>query len=84
MATKKDPEIGLPVAEAQAGQDAGQLNAAEAAATVKARVLVACAFGAPNEVVELPVAEAQAGQNAGQLDTSEAAVAYAMLLKSQD
>lgn len=51
------------------------------AATVKARVLVACAFGAPNDVVELPVADAQAGQDAGELDTDEAAVAYATLLK---
>lgn len=50
-------------------------------ATVKARVLVACAFGAPDDVVELAVADAQAGQDAGQLDTADAAVAYATLLK---
>jgi hypothetical protein len=56
-------------------------NTHEATATVKARVLVACAFGAPDDVVELPVAEAQAGQSAGELDTDEAAVAYATLLK---
>lgn len=53
----------------------------DTAATVKARVLVAGAFGAPNDVVELPVAEAQVAQDAGQLDTDEAAVAYATLLK---
>lgn len=53
----------------------------DTAATVKARVLVASAFGAPDDVVELPVAEAQAGQDAGELDTDEAAVSYATLLK---
>ena len=53
----------------------------DTAATVKARVLVEGAFGAPHDVVELPVAEAQVGQDAGQLDTDESAVAYAMLLK---
>lgn len=46
---------------------------------VKARVLVACALGAPNDVVE--VDRAQADSLIGVLDTNPAAVAYAESLR---
>jgi len=45
------------------------------AGTVKARVLVRCAFGNPDDVVQ--VTPEQAAQHAGELDTDPAAVAQA-------
>lgn len=42
---------------------------------VKARVLVACAFGEPNDVVEVDQADVKA--HPGALDAEPAAVAYA-------
>lgn len=44
---------------------------------VKARVLVTCAHGKPNDVVTVTPEEAEAGQLAGELDANPAAVAYA-------
>lgn len=48
-------------------------------AKVKARVLVKCEHGNPDEIVELDAAEAKA--LAGIVDTDPAAVAYAESLK---
>jgi hypothetical protein len=45
---------------------------------VKARVLVACVFGQPNDVVE--VAAAVAGRHPSELDADPSAVAYALTL----
>lgn len=50
---------------------------------VQARVLVRCAFGEVDDVVQLPAAEIQAGKDAGELDTHPDAVAYALSLKSR-
>jgi hypothetical protein len=47
--------------------------------TVKARVLLKCSFGEPNDVVEVDAEMAAA--SAGQLDASPEAVAYAESLK---
>jgi hypothetical protein len=46
---------------------------------VKARVLVECAYGKPNDVVEVDAAEVKA--QPGALDAEPAAVAYAESLK---
>jgi len=46
-------------------------------ADAKARVLVACAWGQPNDVVTVSAEEAAAGKEAGELDPDPAAVAYA-------
>lgn len=48
----------------------------------KARVLVAGAYGACNDVVELDAEAVAAGVKAGELDDSAAAVAYAESLKA--
>ena len=48
--------------------------------SVKARVLVACEHGQPNDVVTLSAAVAQAAEKTGQVDTNKAAVAYALSL----
>lgn len=47
--------------------------------TVKARVLVACEHGAPNDVVEIDADQAKSLE--GVVDTTPAAVAYAESLK---
>lgn len=44
---------------------------------VKVRVLVACAYGQPDDVVSLAPDVARQAQEAGQVDTNKAAVAYA-------
>lgn len=46
-------------------------------AAVKARVLMSCGWGEPNEVVTVSADEAAAGKEAGELDPDPAAVAYA-------
>jgi len=48
--------------------------------TISARVLLACAYGQPDEVVTLPVDVAKQAEKAGQVDTNKAAVAYAKTL----
>jgi len=50
---------------------------------IKARVLVACAHGRPNDVVEVTQDQAQQGQLAGELDPHPDAVAYAEALRSE-
>lgn len=50
--------------------------------TVKARVLVGCEHGLPNDVIELPSSVAKAAEKAGLVDTDKAAVAYAASLAS--
>lgn len=47
---------------------------------VKARVLVACTHGQPDDLVELPAAQAKAAERDGLVDTDKAAVAYAAAL----
>ena len=59
-----------------------QTNDADAVGSIKARVLMACSFGQPDDVIELPADEAQAGQAAGELDPDPAAVAYAESLNN--
>ena len=49
-------------------------------AAVKARVLMSCAFGKPNDVANVTAEEAAAGQAAGELDATPEAVAYAEAL----
>lgn len=49
--------------------------AAKSSKKVKARVLVDCSYGKPNEVITVTADEAK--QHAGVLDASPAAVAYA-------
>lgn len=50
--------------------------------TMKARVLVACSHGLPDEVVSLPSDVAKLAEEAGQIDTNKAAVAYALSLQA--
>lgn len=50
---------------------------------LQARVLVRCAFGEVDDVVQLPAAEIQAGKDAGELDPHPDAVAYALSLKAK-
>lgn len=45
--------------------------------TVKARVLVNCAYGEPNDLADIDADEAKAAESHGWIDTSKAAVAYA-------
>ena len=51
------------------------------AKTVKARVLIACAHGQPNDVAELPAEVAKQAEKDGLVDTDKAAVTYALSLK---
>ena len=46
----------------------------------KARVLVSCTHGQPDDVVELPASVAKAAERDGLVDTDKAAVAYAASL----
>ncbi len=48
---------------------------------VKARVLVGCAYGQPNDVVLLDRAAAAMAEKNGEIDTTKAAVAYAESLR---
>ncbi len=50
--------------------------------TIKARVLVECEHGRPNDLIELPSQLAKAAEKAGLVDTDKAAVAYAASLAS--
>ncbi len=50
--------------------------------TVKARVLVECEHGRPNDLIELPSQLAKAAEKIGLVDTDKAAVAYAASLTS--
>ena len=50
--------------------------------TVKARVLVECEHGRPNDLIELPSQVAKAAEKIGLVDTDKAAVAYAASLAS--
>ncbi len=45
--------------------------------TIKARVLVQCAYGLPDQVAEVPEDEASALEAAGKIDTNKVAVAFA-------
>lgn len=57
------------------------------ARSVKARVLMACAHGEPNDLVELDETTAKQAEKDGMVDTDKAAVAYAAKLpqnKSKD
>lgn len=54
--------------------------AAKKARTVKARVLMACAYGEPNDVVELDEPTAKQAEKDGLVDADKAAVAYAAKL----
>lgn len=49
---------------------------------VQARVLVECAHGQPNDLVELAPAAAKQAEKEGLVDTDKAAVAYAKSLKA--
>ena len=64
-----------------AGDPPPDKPAAERKRKVRARVLLDCAAGQANDVVELPAAEATALERAGQIDTDAAAVAYALTLR---
>lgn len=65
---------------------AAQAEAAEKAAvankgkTVKARVLMSCTYGEPDDLVEIDEVEAKQAQTSGQVDTHKEAVAYAATL----
>jgi hypothetical protein len=48
---------------------------------IKARVLMACLHGQPDEVVTLAPDVAKVAEAAGQVDTNKAAVAYALSLQ---
>lgn len=48
--------------------------------TVKARVLMTCSHGQPDDVVALSADVAKHAEASGQVDTNKAAVAYAMTL----
>jgi len=54
---------------------------AKAAKTVKARVLVGCAYGQPDDVAEIDADHAKDAQAQGLIDTDKAAVAYAVKLQ---
>lgn len=51
---------------------------------IKARVLTACGYGAPDDVVELPEGDITVGVESGLLDSNPDAVAYAEALKAGD
>lgn len=61
-------------------QAAAPDDAAPPPATVRARVLVQCRHGRPDDLVTLPADEAAEGVAAGDLDADPSAVAYAELL----
>jgi hypothetical protein len=48
--------------------------------SIKARVLVACSYGQPDDLVELPAAQVKAAERDGLVDADKAAVAYAAAL----
>lgn len=78
-------EVPPDEAEALLTQGVAKLAAAPMAPpaktkTVKARVLVACAHGQPDDVVALDADIAKNAEAAGQVDTNKAAVAYALTL----
>lgn len=50
-------------------------------ALVEVRVLVACAYGLPNDVVSVPADAVDDGVRANQIDPHPDAVAYAKTLK---
>lgn len=54
--------------------------AAASSEQVEARVLVACHFGKPNDVVTVTAEQAEAGISSGVIDTAADAVAYAKSL----
>lgn len=54
--------------------------AVKKARTVKARVLMGCAYGEPNDVVELDEPTAKQAEKDGLVDTEKAAVAFAAKL----
>lgn len=47
---------------------------------IKARVLVACTHGQPDDLVELPTAVAKAAERDGLVDTDKAAIAFVAAL----
>lgn len=53
------------------------LSAKKPSKTVKARVLVGCAYGNPNDLAEVDSDEVKAAEANGWIDTDKAAVAYA-------
>lgn len=57
-------------------------QATSAAGATKARVLVVCEHGRPNDVVELDAATLSAAVAADQVDPHPDAVAYALSLKN--
>ncbi len=63
---------------------AGTKPAGKAEATVKARVLVDCDHGKPNDVVALPKSVALAAEKAGIVDSTREAVAYAESIAPQE
>jgi len=67
---------------AKPAEDAPAPSAAGKDKQVKARVLVACEHGKPDDVVTLSAAAARAAEKAGQVDTDKAAVAYALSLQA--
>lgn len=56
---------------------------ARAVKPVRARVLVDCALGSINDVIEVPSDAVKAHESAGLIDTEKAAVAYALSLRAQ-
>ena len=79
--SQTNDQANADVAAAAADSNAANKPAVKEKASIKARVLVDCEHGKPNDVVAVTAAEAKAGAGAGQLDSDKAAVAYAESLK---
>lgn len=71
--------------QAKLAEDAGGASNAKARSVkpVRARVLVDCALGRINDVIEVPSDAVKAHESAGLIDTEKAAVAYALTLRAQ-
>lgn len=50
--------------------------------SIKVRVLVACEFGEPDDVITLSAADAKTAEAIGRVDSNKAAVAYALSLQA--
>lgn len=83
-AKDKAAQAELVGADEQAAPDDGSPPPADDATppptSVRARVLVQCRHGRPDDLVTLPADEAAEGVAAGDLDADPSAVAYAELL----
>lgn len=65
----------------QDGSAKEDVPAASKVKTVKGRVLIDCAYGRANDVIDLPATSVKDAEASGQVDTNKEAVAYALTLE---